>query len=187
MSSAQLSRFPRRQTIRLPRPEQCGPDLAFDLGGEWVYAGGNSSGSDDGDQWDLRPIYRSLAAAYGWTYAQIDQHTLAEARELFEGWDEHPPTNILVKALLDGFGGGKNTKPDPDLKLPPHIQDTLQRSAVAAINAKADPKWLPVTRGRDPGLPGVAPIFDLDELREKNAERLRQRAQKGVEGVGKSA
>ena len=124
----------------------------------------------------MKPIYQSLAAAYGWTYGQIDEHTLLEVNELFKGWEDYPPTNILVKALVNGFGGIKKPKVDEDgFTIPSEAQDAMQRSAVGAIAAKADPRWLPVTRGRDRGLPKAAPVFDLTELRERNLEALRKR------------
>lgn len=124
----------------------------------------------------MKPIYQSLAAAYGWTYEQVDGHTLGEVNELFAGWDDYPPTNILVKALVEGFGVKKKPKTDgEDFVVPQEAQDAMQRSAVGAIAAKADPRWLPVTRGRDRGLPKAAPVFDLTELRERNLEALRKR------------
>lgn len=30
-------------------------------------------------------------------------------------------------------------------------------------------------RGRDPGLPSTAPVFDLNELRQRNTDALRKR------------
>jgi len=105
--------------------------------------------------------------------------------ELFAGWKDHPPTNILVKALLDGFaGGGKKSSADGgEINIPPSAQDAMQRAAVAAISAKADAKWLPVTRGRDPGMPTSAPVFDVDELRSRNREVIKKRAKRGPSGV----
>lgn len=159
--------------------------MACCAGGEWICAGGNSGGDGSDEDWDLKPIYRSLVAAYGWTYTEVDSHTLAEVKELFAGWDEHTPTNILLKGLIQGLSGGPKTASDDDgFHIPPHVQDVLQASAVAAIGSKADPSWLPVRRGVDPGMPGIAPVFDLDELRHKNAELIRKRTAKDVSSVG---
>jgi len=142
----------------------------------WFYAGGRS-GAEGGDNgaWDIRPIYRSLTAAYGWTYAEIDSHTLAEVNELFEGWRDYPPTNLLVKALVEGFGGKAATAESktPSADIPPAAMAAMQNSALAQIQVKAGPT-LPVVRGRDPGLPKTPPIFDPEVLRAKNsALRLR--------------
>jgi hypothetical protein len=96
--------------------------------------------------------------------------------ELFSGWTEHPPTNILVKALVDGFGGMKrSTTIDEELVIPKQAQDALQAGAVSAIASKADPRWLPVVRGKDPGLSQTKPVFDTQELRRRSTDALRKR------------
>ena len=129
----------------------------------------------------MKPIYRSLAAAYGWTYSEIDSHTLPEVNELFSGWDEHTPTHLLVKALVEGFGGGKISSPSPPgsanpaYAVPLEAQAAMQTSVLNNIAAKAGPA-MPILRGRDPGLPAKPPSFDLDELRERNLDILRKRA-----------
>jgi hypothetical protein len=79
--------------------------------------------------------------------------------------------------LVEGFGGGKK-RSNELIDIPPEARDAMQTSAVAALATRADPKWLPITRGRDPGLPKAAPVFDLDELRRRNAEALKQRMSK---------
>jgi hypothetical protein len=124
---------------------------------QWIYSCGGSSGG--GGNWDLRPIYHSLAAAYGWTYREIDEHTLQEVNDLFSGWKDHPPVYVLVKAIVEGFGGGKKTDiEEKDI-------DQLQRESRGL---------LPILRGtKDPGLPKSAPVFDLDQMRIKNQERIK--------------
>jgi len=108
---------------------------------------------------------------------QIDQHTLPEVQDLFAGWGEYTPTNVLLKALLKGLGGEQTppTVSTPDI--PSHVFDEMQRSALAGIAAKAGPR-LPITRGKDAGLPKVAPVFDIDALRERNKEVLRRSAKR---------
>jgi hypothetical protein len=108
---------------------------------------------------------------------QIDQHTLPEVQELFAGWSEHTPTNILVKALVKGLGGEVNAPPAVSQEIPQHVFDAMQNSALAGIAAKAGPR-LPITRGKDAGLPKSSPVFDFDELRERNKDVLRRRAKK---------
>ena len=127
-----------------------------------------------GDEWDLKPIYRSLSAAYGWTYGEIDSHTLSEVQELFEGWAEYPPTNLLVKALVGGFGGGSAATPESS-EIPPDILAKMQQSALQVLAVKAGP-GLPILRGRDKGLPKAEPIFDVTEMQQKNVECLKRRA-----------
>lgn len=104
---------------------------------------------------------------------------------MFAGWDEHPPTNILVKALLDGLSGGAKPKTDAEgnWNIPPEALAEMQKSAVASIQAKADPGWLPVKSGPDKGMPKMAPIFDVDELKAKNAEALQRMIRRRAEGV----
>lgn len=103
----------------------------------------------------------------------MDEHTLAEVNELFEGWDEHPPTNILVKALVDGFSGKKpaDVNSSSDVDMPPEAFKVMQASALEQIKHRAGNR-VPVVRGKDPGLPKTAPIFDFDAMRAKNAERI---------------
>ena len=92
---------------------------------------------------------------------------MGEVKELFEGWGEYPPTNILVKALVEGFGGKTSSLPSQQ-EIPPAAMEEMQRSALAAIAIKAGPR-LPIVRGKDKGLPKAPPVFDLDELRRRNA------------------
>jgi hypothetical protein len=97
---------------------------------------------------------------------------LAEVNDLFVGWSEHPPTNILVKALVEGLGGGlRSSMPEENiddvLASHPAANYAMQNAAVQAIAAQAGSR-LPVTYGRDSGLPKTPPVFDIDKLREKN-------------------
>jgi hypothetical protein len=45
-------------------------------------------------------LYGHIATATGWTFAEIDQLTLWEVNELFDYWQDHPPTHVLVGAYL---------------------------------------------------------------------------------------
>jgi hypothetical protein len=136
---------------------------------EWFHVGGSlggtDSGSGSGDSWDLRPIYRRLCAAYGWTYLEIDQHTLLEVNELFEGWGDAPPTNLLLKAIIEGFGGKGQGRAEPPVSAVQTPQDV--DSALQELASKAGPA-LPVMRGKDPALGRFKPVFDEDSLKAKN-------------------
>lgn len=101
---------------------------------------------------------------------------MAEVNELFAGWSEHPPTNILVKALVEGFGGGVKTQVRyyDTIDIPVEATAAMQRSALAGIAAKAG-ATLPVLQGHDSGLPKATPIFDIGEMRERNANVIRRR------------
>jgi hypothetical protein len=41
-----------------------------------------------------------MATATGWTLCEISQLTLWDINELFEYWQEYPPTHVLVAAYL---------------------------------------------------------------------------------------
>lgn len=91
----------------------------------------------------------------------------------------------MVKALVEGFGGITTSKSivdaDTPIDMPPAAFFNMQQAAVAAIAARAGNR-LPVMQGRDPDLPKVAPIFDLDEMRRKNAEVSVRRAARKTQG-----
>jgi len=88
---------------------------------------------------------------------------------------------LLVKALVNGFGGIETKPKDGEaIDIPPDVQKHLQKSAVQAIASKADPRWLPVQIGKDKGLPAAAPVFDIDEMRQRNIETLRKRVVGGA-------
>ena len=105
-----------------------------------------------------------------------------EVNELFLGWEDFPPTNLLLKALVEGFGGGKPAhRATEPLEIPPEAAQAMQDSAMAAIVAKAGSR-LPIVRGRDPGLPKTPPVFDLEALRKRNAEATAKRKARSVGG-----
>jgi hypothetical protein len=90
---------------------------------------------------------------------------------------------LLVKAIVDGFGGGtKAPSADNDTaEIPQEAMDAMQREAMRGIAAKAGSR-LPIVRGRDRGLPKKEPVFDIGAMRERNAEVIRRRAKmKAVE------
>jgi hypothetical protein len=97
---------------------------------------------------------------------------------LFRQWADYPPTNILLKALLEGLGGTKSKVEveEQEATLGPNDPafGEMQRAAAAAISMKAG-RALPIMRGRDPGLPAAAPVFDESEMRKRNAEILRRK------------
>ena len=137
---------------------------------ERIPSGGSEAGGVEGDPYDLRPVYHGLAAAYGWTYAQIDAHTLAEANELFDGWREAPPVHILVRGIYLGLGG----KLAGAERIASSASDeyTVDNLPSELRNRPG----LPILRGRDPDLPKAPPVFDLDAMRQKNLLRLVARA-----------
>lgn len=99
---------------------------------------------------------------------------------MFAGWEEFTPTNVLVKALVQGFGGASPASPAATLdNISPEALEQMQRSAMAGIAAKADPRWLPIQRGVDKELAKLTPTFDMDELKAR-AEQSMQRRVKGA-------
>ena len=68
----------------------------------------------------------------------------------------------------------KSAAPQGEAEVPPEAQLAMQRSAAQAITAKAGSR-LPTVHGKDPGLPSAPPVFDLDELRKRNADVSRRR------------
>lgn len=116
-------------------------------------------------------FYHPLAAAYNWTPSQIDELTLGEANGLFGSWKENPPTNLLLSAIVQAFGGG-SAQPSVSEKtdVPKHVitdSDLTKLSVVAGAN-------LPIRR-KDPGLPKTKPVFDMNDLVEKNNRMIRTR------------
>lgn len=91
--------------------------------------------------------------------------------ELFGQWNEHPPTSVLVKALVDGFAGAKAP--------PKSVEEAAQRAGISEgdlmkLRTQVG-RALPI-QAKDPGLPAQAPVFDLGAMREKNAHRLKATA-----------
>ena len=105
---------------------------------------------------------------------------MVEANELFTDWEEYPPTNLLVKAIVEGLGGGAKPKENVDFAVPPEAMLAMQRSAAQAIVTKAGPR-LPMVRGPDKGLPPTPPTFDLEEMRKRNVDVIQRRRQMKAE------
>ena len=108
---------------------------------------------------------------------------MAEVNELFAGWEDYPPVSVTLKALAAGFGVGvkENKVQDDGTFIPSEAQEAMQRSAMQAIAAKAGSR-LPIMRGKDPGLPKAKPVFDLNELRNKNIDALKAKL-RGASGL----
>lgn len=56
-----------------------------------------------------RDVYGRIATVTGWDLEQIGRMTMRQLRELFEYWNDHPPTHELVGAYL-GVGPSKAPK-----------------------------------------------------------------------------
>ncbi len=54
-------------------------------------------------------MYGHIATATGWTLTQIEQLTLWDVNDLFDYWQDHPPTHLLVGAYV--LGGSRKGKP----------------------------------------------------------------------------
>lgn len=57
-----------------------------------------------------RDVYGRIATVTGWDLEQMGRMTMRQLRELFEYWNEHPPTHELVAAYL-GVGPAKGPRP----------------------------------------------------------------------------
>ena len=55
-------------------------------------------------------MYGHIATATGWTLRQIDQLTLWDVHDLFDYWQDYPPTHVLVAAYLMGGSKGRSSK-----------------------------------------------------------------------------
>ena len=92
---------------------------------------------------------------------------------MFEGWSDHPPTNLLLKAIVEGLGGGKATgTKQAELAVPPEAAEAMEKAALAEIRTKGAGR-IPIVRGRDKGLPKTLPVFDIDAMRANNATTAR--------------
>lgn len=80
--------------------------------------------------------------------------TLARANEYFDGWADNPPTYILVKSLVEAFGGKAET---------PQISDR----DISELGRLAGP-MLPIIHGRDEEIERMAPVFDFEEMKRRN-------------------
>jgi hypothetical protein len=87
----------------------------------------------------------------------IDAMTLAEAAEIFDYWRESPPSYLMIQTIAALLGWRPGAGPaDGD---------------AAARLAAAPPSGLVVTRAGE-GLTMPAPIFDVGEMRLRNAARI---------------
>lgn len=89
----------------------------------------------------------------------MDNYTLKEVNELFLTWNEHPPVYVLLKALVEGLGGG--TKPKP-----------IDEAQIQELTFKSRGALPVVAKGKNPFEPKAAPVFDLETMRAKNREIL---------------
>lgn len=104
---------------------------------------------------------------------------MPEINDLIGQWHDYPPTNLLLKALLDGLSGKAKPAAEAETVVRP---DMDQLRVISEISMKAGPH-MPVVRGKDSGLPRTPPSFNVDELRQRNAEVLRRKAvSKGTNG-----
>lgn len=92
--------------------------------------------------------------------------------ELFGQWSETPPTNVLLSLVARSLGikwGQPTIEPLAGDGIPSELRNR---------------PGLPIVRGRDPGLPKTAPVFDLNAMKRKNIERMVATAKKrGVKRV----
>lgn len=98
---------------------------------------------------------------------------MGEVRALTADWPTAPPLVFLVEALVKGFSAGPEpvaSEPEAERSIvsDPEMQNDR---ALQDIAYQAPPNQLPILRGGDPGLPKAPPIFDLEVMRAKNAER----------------
>jgi hypothetical protein len=109
-----------------------------------------------------------LIRAYGWTYDEIDRRYLPELLDLIDDWRYNPPLVSLVEALV--YGLSKTKKPKRPLKAETFdIRNFLQN-----------------TGGKIPNSDGTTSVFDLSEMRRRNAEALERRKQRRLGLISKS-
>jgi hypothetical protein len=88
---------------------------------------------------------------------------LAEVEEIFEYWMDHPPVHHLVALIARMLGWEPKPRevegelPDMELELPPEVAEKM---------------------GQAVGLP--APIVSLDEMRERNRQRMIEIAERNA-------
>lgn len=99
----------------------------------------------------------------GWNLATIDDLTLPLVREITAEWNEAPPLVFLVDALVRGFSSQSTSGAHP-------ISDSDIYKLVSEVGSA-----LPVV-ARDPNLPKSAPVFDLSEMRQRNAMAIKNKA-----------
>lgn len=98
--------------------------------------------------------------------------TLAEANMYFRGWEESPPTFVLVRAIAEGLGGEVRQPTEAEKAVEAAGADVERTLTEISVRSRGS---VPVTRGKDLGLPKIPPAFDLDEMRRRNAERVLMR------------
>lgn len=128
--------------------------------------------------------------AYTWDLKTIGSMTLVEARAIIKTWAKNPPSNVLLKWIVEGLMGkpsgqprqqiGADGLPVPQSGLEHGVNTDAQLIEIAAKSGGS----VPVQRGRDLGLPPTPPVWDMDELRERNRNIVVQRA---LEKYGASA
>jgi hypothetical protein len=91
---------------------------------------------------------------------------LSEAEEIFDYWQEHPPTYILVGLIshILGWSGPKSRDIDAD--------------DVPELSVELSPEEA-TELGREAELP--APVFSLDAMREKNKQMMLEMARRNAE------
>lgn len=96
---------------------------------------------------------------------------MVEANELFEGWADEPPTNVLLNGIVRGFAGKGATTPSREqraLETGGAITNVTDADLIK-LSVEAGPA-LPVQRTKDIGLPKKAPVFDMLEMRKRNTD-----------------
>lgn len=97
--------------------------------------------------------------------------TLAEAREIFDGWPDYPPVFLMLKGLVEGLAGRPNDRPAlpsesvRSISPPPNDDATLERIATDSLGQ------IPLMRRPDPQLAAMKLETDFDALRQRNLER----------------
>ena len=61
---------------------------------------------------DWPRLFGQIITGTGWTKREIDALTLFEANELLEYWSEHPPTYVLLAAMMKARPLRKKTAGD---------------------------------------------------------------------------
>lgn len=154
-----------------------------------LFAGGSSGdeGTDPDRKWDLKPVYRALVAAYGWRYSEIDEMTLREAREIFDGWPDYPPVFLMLKGLVEGLAG-RPTEPRPEIS-DQDVRALFPPPPKAITDADADEVSagflgrLPRLSRPDPELAKMKFTADFDAMRAKNLERRVELAKRKAANV----
>jgi hypothetical protein len=100
----------------------------------------------------------------------IDEMTLDNAEEIFSHWEQTPPTYQVAGIIAQILGWQPRRSRKGDAPSP-----QTQQAEIAELLARP-PDGMPVVRGGT-GMP--APVFDLDEMRERNREKMAKIQQSG--------